>query len=297
MPHYLGAQLPLSGLTTFLLDVFQRQAAKRSPAELLAAYRQNRFVKPSAVDPVSFREFELLWLKTARQQGFQALELSPVAPLGACSAVGTVHQNKVLSALRGTEVVADATNVLALESSVVRQAAGFPAKPLHYCTVHRHVRTQVLNFPGFTPHFSIFCLTSAGRDAGHFQFEKTTLTQHIALYVQLLTNLLGKQHLTITLKALDPDDGANLLFEAMLERVQDRFSDLPIDVQRMPRDRQQYYRSLQFGITINHQGQSLPIADGGFTSWTRQLTGNKKERFLSSGIGLELLWKLLNAKL
>jgi hypothetical protein len=38
----------------------------------------------------------------------------PVAPLGACAIMGHASQNKVLSALRGTEVVADPTNVMAL---------------------------------------------------------------------------------------------------------------------------------------------------------------------------------------
>ena len=51
----------------------------------------------------------------AAAEQFEAVELSPLAPLGVCSVVGLASQNKIVSALRGTEVVSDPTNVLALE--------------------------------------------------------------------------------------------------------------------------------------------------------------------------------------
>ena len=293
----LAEQLSLSELNSLLLDVFHRRAQRLSPAALLAAYRQNRFVRPSAVDAVAFRRFELLWMESARDRGFVPRELSPLAPLGSCSVVGTVHQHKVLSATRGTEVVADATNVLALESSVQRQAAAFPREPLQYCAVHRHVRTQSLHFPGFTPHFSVFCLTTAGRDTGHFEFERTQLTRHIDLYLNLLRDRLEQRQVKILLKALDPDQGENPLFEEIRDHFGMQFPQTEIAIERMPQSAQRYYQALQFGLLWEYRGHPYPIADGGFTSWTQQLTGNRKERFLSSGIGLELMWKLLNGML
>jgi len=36
------------------------------------------------------------------------------------------------------------------------------------------------------------------------------------------------------------------------------------------------------------------IADGGFVDWTQRLLGNRKERLLISGFGLELLVKMKN---
>jgi len=53
-----------------------------------------------------------------------------------------------------------------------------------------------------------------------------------------------------------------------------------------------YYEGMQFKIVIEVNGQSLEIADEGFVDWTQQLLGNKKERMLIAGFGLELLQKL-----
>src|SRR6185436_7864770 len=95
---------------------------------------------------------------------FEALELSPVAPLGACSTIAITHQNRVLSALRMTEVVSDPTNVLALECAR-RMRAGHEL-PIHLVTSQRVVRAQpVPKLPGYAPHFRMFVLASGGREA------------------------------------------------------------------------------------------------------------------------------------
>lgn len=292
----LSERLAPSELSSLLLEVFHRQTQRLTPPALLTAYRNHRFVQPAAVDPVTYREFELRWLKSARDHGFEPLELSPLAPLGSCSAVGTVHQNKIISATRSTEVVADATNMLALESCVRRRAGGFPAEPLHYCAAHRHVRAQALSQPGFTAHFGVFCLSSAGRDTGHFQFEEENITRHIRLYLHILQEKLQQQELKITLKALDTEPGANPLFDRILEHAQAQFPGIEISISHLPQSNQQYYHTLQFGLLWQHGGRAFPIVDGGFTTWTQLLSGNRKERFLSSGIGLELLWKVLNGR-
>ncbi|HMI65132.1 MAG TPA: hypothetical protein VK517_03810, partial [Cyclobacteriaceae bacterium] len=71
--------------------------------------------------------------------------------------IALVDQNKVVSALRGTEVVADATNLLALESSKRRKSSRFDNEAIHLCTLHRHVRAQAIpRGKGFTPHFKVF---------------------------------------------------------------------------------------------------------------------------------------------
>src|SRR5690349_3023511 len=133
-----------SELNSLLLEVLRIQAESQSPADLMVHYRQNRFVQPSALDAITFLKAELSLLEPWKQSGFVPLELSPLAPLGNCSALALVDQNKVISALRGTEVVADATNLLALEAAQQRKASGFGADNVNYCTVHRHVRAQAL---------------------------------------------------------------------------------------------------------------------------------------------------------
>ncbi|MBK9337361.1 MAG: hypothetical protein IPM98_12585 [Lewinellaceae bacterium] len=296
LEEHLG-RLAASDVNAFLLEVFHRQAGKVTPHALLAAYRKNQMMQPSAVDAVAFREFELRWLKAGREVGFQPLELSPVAPLGSCSAVGTVHQHKVLSALRGAEVVADCTNIMALEAGLRRHAAGFPTAPVQLCAAHRHLRTQQINTPGFTPHFGVFCLTTAGRDTGSFLFEKENIARHIGFYLHALREMAEKPNLTIVLKSLDPDSGPNRVFDAVSEYIRQQFPETPTAVQHLPQAQQQYYRALQFGIVWERNGKAFPIIDGGLTDWTQKLTSNRKERFLGSGIGLEFVWKIQNRQI
>jgi len=39
------------------------------------------------------------------------------------------------------------------------------------------------------------------------------------------------------------------------------------------------------------------VADGGFTEWAQQLMNNKKEHLLTSGIGTELLQRIIPLKI
>ena len=292
----LGEKLSASDLNSLLLEVFRRKTAQLSPSRLLRAYRQNRFVQPSEADAVAFGEFTLEWLKAARSAGFIPLELSPVAPLGACSVIGTVHQDKVLSALRGTEAVADATNVLALESAWRRKKEGFSPQALHFSVAHRHVRAQEIpKVPGFSAHFGILGLTSAGRDTGSFRFEKENLLRHIRFYKTFFEERLRITPVKIRLKALDPAAGENRLFQSVLLFMRQNELDWPVEVVESKQSEQEYYRLLQFKIAIpGPQGREIEIVDGGFTDWTQRLTGNRKERLLISGLGLELLYKMRN---
>jgi hypothetical protein len=288
--------LKLSGL---LLEVFHRRSKAKSPSVLLKNYRNNRFVQPVAADAVGLSRFLLDWLTSAATAGFIPLELAPVCPLGTCSIIATAHQNKVVSALRGTEVVADATNVLALESAVRRQRDGFPGETLHFSAVHRHVRAQeVPDMPGYSPHFSVLGLTSAGRDIGSFDFEKENLWRHIHFYQSFLGEKMRISPIKLRLISLDGKGGNNRMFDMMHGFLQEKLFDLDIEVTAAARKEQAYYCGVQFKIVIpNHGGGEMEIADGGFTDWTRQLTGNGKERLLISGIGLELLYKMTNGLL
>lgn len=304
----LDKRLSASDLNSLLLAVFSKKTTQITPADLLRAYRQNRFVQPAQVDAITFTTFCLEWLKAAQTAGFQPLQLSPVSPLGTCSVVATAHQNKMLTALRGTEVVADATNVLALESVVRRQEQSFPAEPVHFSVVHRHVRAQeVPKVPGFSAHFSILGLTSAGRDTGGFDFEKENLRRHINFYKTYFEKKLDLAPVKIRLKSLGTDGEENHLFQSILSFLEKSEPDWTIEIIESKQVEQEYYRGLQFKIVIPKPSggttlrratttgsEELEIADGGFTDWTQRLSGNRKERLLISGMGLELLYKMRN---
>ena len=135
LPEILSSQLSGADLNSLLLEVFRQKTEQMQAAELLQAYRQNRFVQPASVDAIDFQEFTLNALRLTKDSGFRPIQLSPVSPLGTCSVVATAHQNKVISALRGTEVVADATNVLALESVVRRAEQRYPRGILNFSSL------------------------------------------------------------------------------------------------------------------------------------------------------------------
>ena len=289
----LASGISGADLNSLLLEVFRRKTDKMQPADLLEAYRTNRFVQPADVDAIDFQEFTLNALKLSREAGFQPIQLSPVSPLGACSVVATAHQHKIISATRGTEVTADATNVLALESAVRRMKTNFPKQPLHFSTTHRHVRAQEIpDVPGFSAHFTILGLTSAGRDTGSFSFEKESLLRQGRVYLTYFKETLQVEPLKIRLKALDRPEEINRVFEAVSAYLQEMEPELPIEIIPSTAAEQGYYQHVQFKIVIaGPDGREIEIADGGFTDWTQQLSGFRKERFLISGLGLEMLFK------
>jgi hypothetical protein len=122
-------------------------------------------------------------------EGFEAIELSPVAPLAACSSVEPTAQHRVLFALRSTEVVADPTNVLALECAVrLRRGAG----PVHLATSQRVIRAQpVPKLPGYAPHFRIFVLASGGIEEADHAFTAAVLERHMRTVLAALDRLEG----------------------------------------------------------------------------------------------------------
>lgn len=278
--------MPASDLNSLLMEVMRRKTQQLSPGDLLRSYSANRFVKPSEVDFVSFLTFELELLQKAQAVGFAPLELSPVSPLGSCAVVATVNQNKVLSALRSTEVVADATNLLALEAVSRRKKANFDTDPLRLCTVHRHLRTPFVP-PPFLPHFKIFCLVTAGKDTGALRFEKQHLIEHLRFITDYLKSFAPVESVRVVLKSTRKE---NPDFAALRDTVMSEITDVPFETEEVE---QPYYQSIQFKTFVTIRQKEFEIADGGLVDWSQKLSNNRKERMLTSGIGIELLFKLL----
>lgn len=252
------ARLPGSDLTTLLLALTRRRASALSGPEVLRQYRSDRFVAPSPV-PFSVLRAAEDRLLAALPRSFDVVGLAPVVPLGTCSAVAEMDQNNVLSTIRGTEVAADATNSLALEAAVRRQAS---ADDVRLAAVQRVVRSQLFEGAGRFAHFTLFAAVSAGRDRGSLAFER----RHFAEHVAFLREACGDVEVRVTV--LDPR------FEVVR-------GELPAD----PSRRTGYYQGLCYKVYLHGE----EIGDGGFTDWTQRLTGNRKERLLISGVGVDRL--------
>lgn len=250
------ARLPGSDLTSVLLALMRRRADALSGPDVLRQYRSDRFVAPSSVPFPVLRAAEDRLL-AALPPSFSVLGLAPVAPLGTCSAVAEMDQNNVLSTIRGTEVAADPTNALALEAAVRRQTG---PDDVRLAAVQRVVRAQLFSGAGRFAHFTLFAVVSAGRDRGSLAFER----QHFAEHIAFLREACGDVEIRVTV--LDPR------FEVVR-------GDLPSDASR----RTGYYKGLCFKVFLD----GVEIGDGGFVDWTQRLTGNRKERLLISGVGVD----------
>jgi hypothetical protein len=288
----LTNQLSLSELNSLLLEIMNRKTTTIFPATLLKQYRQNRFVTPSAVDSLSFSKMETPLLELAQHHHFNTLELSPLAPIGNCSVMGAVNQNKVVSALRGTEVVADATNLLALEA-VTRRKSNMGTEAIALCAVHRHVRAQALPpIKGFSAHFKLFCAVTAGRDTGNLEFEKQSLLAHLRFY-QSYFHQLGLTPIKITLKLFGDSSGELEAADRIAAYVMSQLSDDRVTKVTVPHSEHLYYSRLRFSLNLIHQGNEINLGDGGFVDWGQKLTGNNKEKMFTSGLGIELLIKIM----
>ena len=116
-------------------------------------------------------------------------------PSGTSFTLGGIDQNNVLTTIRNAEVLGDSTPALALECARRRRprTRRTAEQALRLCGSHRVVRLQSFDFPGFTPHFRLFGMVSAGRDSGSSAFELRHLAEHIGVYLRLfrLLNAAG----------------------------------------------------------------------------------------------------------
>ena len=177
----LARDMPASEVWSLLISVLRERADQRTPRALGEQWARDRFVQLSYIDQRTLAELDSHLLAAAAD--FDAVELSPLAPLGSTSSVALTTQNRVVSTVRGTEIVSDPTNVLALESA--RRLRVDPTQVVRLCTSHRCVRAQeVPNIPGFAAHFRMFCMTSAAHERKDQTFVTDALTHHIRTHLQ-----------------------------------------------------------------------------------------------------------------
>lgn len=264
-----------SELQSVLLEVMHARAAARSANDLVTQYGRDVFCKPASVDLRTMLAIDTQLLQAAER--FEAIELSPVAPLGTSSVVGPTHQNRVLSALRGTEVVSDPTNVLALECAVRLQAN--PAVDLHLASSQRVVRAQpVPRQAGYTQHFRLFVLGSAGIERKDNAFTIETVVLHVRTLLAGLARL-AQQGYAVGQRRVE------ILASSEKARVGSELADrLEADCQSLQHP--YYSGGLRYRIWVTApSGEEFPIADGGTFDWLSQLASNRRAVFVGSGLG------------
>lgn len=340
-------------LHSLLLHLAAQESGRKTPLDLLAQYERGPAFALGFVDPRLALRFADAAFTAA--SAFEALELSPVAPLGTVRAISGIHQNNVLSASRGAELVADPTPLLALECARRRRRPADRDTTIRLCTSQRMMRMQPAP-AGLLPHFRLFGLVSAAQKAQKMTsaapIELDLLREHLGVYLDLFTTLTRSPHgfrfprVTVSvahtaaiearLAAVgisaeeirreirtevwnDPDA---LLSARGLTPVRGRAAAIrpalaalpsPISAQLDQIDAQVlaplaaafpetclqldlgrleglgYYAGPCVRITAaDATGLVLPLVDGGFTRWTQELLGDRRERFLITGIGSDL---------
>lgn len=280
----LTTRLSQSEITTFLLALSKEIANKNTPNDILSKYESNRFVKPSELNPLKVKQVEILMLEMAEASGFSSVLLSPASPLGSCSVVAKVDQNNVISATRGLELIADGTNMLAiyLANGIKNKTIDNTKSPVHLSATCRVTRGQMFESKAFVPHFSLFTIISSGKDTGSYGFEKDAIARQIGFYTSYFGEKLGHK-LKVSLNIRNGYTDKMGFIDRIHCHLHEVYPYIDFIVNREENDNS-YYQGLNFKISVN----DIEIVDGGFVDWTQNLLGNKKERLLTSGAGIDL---------
>jgi len=290
----LAERLSPSDLQSLLIEVYRRRSEALTPSDLLRQYQRDRFVQPAEASPIAQAEFDRL-AYALLPPGFEAIELSPVAPLGSCAVVSPISQNLTLPTIRGTEVCADPTNMLALMGAQRRRTLQRDeprtTKRVKLGASHRVLRTQRAEGPGSFQHFRLFVLCTAGRDEGSFTFETETLVDQIDFYLRLLDGVsqLGYdvEDVRTLVTALDERRQEDLK-SRVLDPLSEKHPQVSFAFNPGRQSGRGYYTDVCFWIRArDRSGVDYLLIDGGFTTWTQQLLSNRKERLLTSGMGSE----------
>lgn len=288
----LAEKLSPTDLQSLMLEVYRQRSENKTPSDVLAEYQHNRFVKPSTISSKRLLELETIFLAELAED-FETLELSPVCPLGTNSAIATVDQNWSVTTIRNTEVISDATNVLALECAVRRkQLLRQQAKnkqAVHLAARHRFLRPQFYSNPAFSSHFKMFALASAGRDTGNLDFELNSLKSHLRFYINSLNSFLSKNlNLTVLFTDFHRHDRTAFLEDGLLAPLRNEFKNVVFSFNPERETGRNYYRDLCFHLNaVTSTGEEFQLADGGSVDWTQKLLSDRKERLVISGISSE----------
>lgn len=270
----------------FLLELTRSQAGRKRPADLLAQLERDRFVHPSFLDQRLVHQLDGMALGAAPE--FEALHLSPVAPLGTCSVLAPTSQDRTLSTTRGTEVVSDPTNMLALICA--ERIRRDRRTPVRVCTVHQVLRAQPLPpQAGFSRHYRLFVLAEAGPGEPEDGFELAAIGRQLASFdriVERATATLGCRFPARKF-VLKTARSRSVLRDRVLQRLHELFPETEVETQERDSN---YYDGLRilFGAeTIS--GEFCQLADLGLFDWVGKLTSNRRIRFVVSGFGVQLL--------
>jgi hypothetical protein len=278
------AKIANSDLTSLLMNVYRARAAKIAAPALTKAWT-DPFLAPSAIDPRAMLELDRTAFELAER--FTPVELSPLAPLGMCSTLGPVDQNKIEVTARGREVTSDPSNALVLEIARKRSLDRASKARVDLVASQRVVRTPRVDRPGFTQHFRVLALASGGRARESSFFEAEALFDQLSFHLALLAHVKAED---VKLTLVDrTGHRLEALRTAVAEPLNARF-DIAVECTTERASARTYYPTYSFVLEAQDRtGARFPIADGGSVDWLAKLLSDRKEHCVISGIGTQLL--------
>jgi hypothetical protein len=282
----LETGLAPTDLQTMLMAVARARARVVTPSRILERWRHDRFVRPSAADPRSLAPLEArLW--RLLPELFAGVELSPLTPLGTCSAVAPIDQHRVVSTVRGTEVISDPTNALAVEAAVRRREQAMDGR-VDLAACHRVLRAQQFAASN-AAHFRLFALVSSARDRGSGRTEAQLLVDHISVWQRMLVQILPTVDTWITVTVFGNQVLTERFHDVVRPALGGASAQVPVVEDSTRVQGTGYYAGVAIGLRAEAGGQTIDLGDGGLTTWTAKLINDAKERCMVSCLSTERL--------
>lgn len=269
--------LSIGELRTILADVARARAQDLTPTDIMKRWREDRLLLPSLLDPREALEItQKLW--QGLPDDFLGVTLSPLTALGSAIHLGGRGQNRVVTTMRGTELLADPVHGLALEASRRRRSGH---SRVHLAT-HARV-THAWDNVEESAHELRFSLVSSAPDGGGLTTEAELLDLHLDYWRQMMGSLVprGRVHLVVwdpTLAALVAERGTR--DDVIVVGNGNGGEGSNRTAWRNP------YTTAAFRFVVDGE-EPIELGDGGFVSWTQSLTRNRKDRCLVSSISVD----------
>ena len=264
-------------LRTILADVARSRASDQTPADLFKRWREDKLLAPSMLDPREALPITAkLWEVVPPE--FVGVTLSQLTSLGSGIHLGGLGQNRVVTTMRGTEVLADPKHGLALEASRRRRNGH---SRVHLAT---HARcTHAWDHSEESSHELRFALVSSAPDGGGLSTEADLLDLHLDYWREIMGTVVPRGRIELTVW----DSTLAGLIEARGTR------DGVIVVEGTSDERRPWrnpYTTAAFRFVVDGDGdEPHEVGDGGFVTWTQALTRNRKDRCLVSGVSVDAI--------
>ncbi|MBN2197596.1 hypothetical protein JW698_00110 [Candidatus Wolfebacteria bacterium] len=188
-------KMPGEDLQALLIALYDKKSKDLEPKDILRQVRESRFLEPSKI---SFKELNSFDSNAIEMLGddVEAIELSPVGPLGSTSVLSRISQKSIITTSRNNEVLSDASPLLAIEYEKRRKKGA--TKSVHLFTSHRVIRAQNFDkIKGFIPHFRAMFLLSGDKFLGRWELIESFLEKHIDYYLCIIKNAVTSKNFNV----------------------------------------------------------------------------------------------------